>query len=366
MSPTSPTSTAPIAYFWGDDTYGLERAAAGVGGRMAAGGEPLETWRVRGDQTSPADIAERVGTAPMFAGGTLAVISDPYPLIRGEENRGALLPIVGLVAPGNALVFLESAEGRFPMPSLKVLRDAVAAAGGEVTQVQAPKEAGMVGWIQREATARHVRLGPGAAQELAKRIGAFVSEGDIDRRRQSHLAVGELEKLALYRPDAPVSAEDVAALVPEAVPGSIWAFLDAVGSRQTRVAADLLERLLPATPPPVLVAVLHRRVRDLIIARDLAAAGATPPQLMKALNAKKEWAVNKTIRQARGWSAEELDRALEGVLDFDAATKGRDDRALSESQLRLTFLLWLTDHVRPTAAGRAVQVARTARSSDRG
>lgn len=366
MSHASPPSTAPIAYVWGDDAYGLERSAARVGERVAAGGEPLETWRVRGDQATPADIAERVGTAPMFSGGTLAVINDPYPLVRAEENRDALLAVVGLVAPGNALVFLESAEGRFPMPSLKVLRDAVAAAGGEVTQVQAPKEAGMVGWIQREATARHVRLGPGAAQELAKRIGAFVSEGDIDRRRQSHLAVGELEKLALYRPDGPVSAEDVAALVPEAVPGSIWAFLDAVGSRQTRVAAELLERLLPATPPPVLVAVLHRRVRDLVIARDLAGAGATPPQLMKALNSKSDWAIGKLIKQAMGWSAEELDRALEGVLDLDAATKGRDDRALGEGQLRLTFLLWLTDHVRPTAAARTARAAAAAHSSDRG
>lgn len=365
MSPASPRGTVPIAYFWGDDTYGLERAAAQVGERVAAGGDALETWRVRGDQATPADIAERVGTAPMFSGGTLAVISDPYPLVRAEENRNAMLHVVGLVAPGNALVFLESVEGKFPMPSLKALRDAVAVAGGEVTQIQAPKEAGMVGWIGREATARHVRLGPGAAQELAKRIGALVSEGDVDRRRQSHLAVGELEKLALYRPDGPVSAEDVAALVPEAIPGSIWAFLDAVGFRQPRVAADLLERLLPTTPPQVLVAVLHRRMRDLIIARDLTTTGATPPQLMKALNSKSEWAINKTVRQAMGWSADELDRALEGVLELDAATKGRDDRALSEGQLRLTFLLWLTDYVRPTAAARDARTARTARSGER-
>ena len=101
---------------------------------------------------------------------------------------------------------------------------------------------------------------------------------------------------------------------------------------------------------PVLVAVLHRRVRDLIIANELVAAGVTAAQLMKPLNSKSEWAINKTIKQAMGWSPEELDRALEGVLDLDKATKGKDDHALSEGQLRLTFLLWLTDHVRPTAA----------------
>jgi DNA polymerase III delta subunit len=347
------TPNPTVAYFWGDDGYGLERAAARFGERVAEGGEPLEVWRVRGDQTSPAEVAERVGTSPMFSGGTLAVISEPLPLIRAEENRGALLQAVDAVAPGNALVFLEPVEGNRAGATLSVLREAVTKAGGEVRQIQAPKEGGMVGWIQQEATARQIRLGPTAAQELAKRIGAFVAEGDVDRRRQSFLAVGELEKLALYRLGETVTADDVKALVPEAVPGSIWAFLDAVGDRQTRTATELLERLLPATPPPVLVTVLHKRIRDLIVAGDLTREGASPAQLMKPLNSRSEWAINKLVKQSRGWSPDELDRALEGVLELDAATKGPDERAMSEGQLRLTFLLWLTDCVRrPDAARR--------------
>ena len=64
---------------------------------------------------------------------------------------------------------------------------------------------------------------------------------------------------------------------------------------------------------------------------------------MKALNSKSEWAINKLIKQARGWPPAELERALEGVLELDAASKGPDERAMSEGQLRLTFLLWLAD-----------------------
>src|SRR3989304_4596439 len=48
------------------------------------------------------------------------------------------------------------------------------------------------------------------------------------------------------------------ALVPEAVPGSIWAFVDAVGARQRSRALELLERLFDETPEPVLLAVLPR------------------------------------------------------------------------------------------------------------
>ena len=82
----SARSTAPVAYFWGDDTYGLERAAAAQGERLADGGEPLEVRQVPGEQTSPAEINERVGTAPMFSGGTLVVVSEPYPLVRAREG----------------------------------------------------------------------------------------------------------------------------------------------------------------------------------------------------------------------------------------------------------------------------------------
>ena len=41
----------------------------------------------------------------------------------------------------------------------------------------------------------------------------------------------ELDKLALYRGADPIAADDVRALVAEAVPGSVWAFTDAVGER---------------------------------------------------------------------------------------------------------------------------------------
>ena len=74
----------------------------------------------------------------------------------------------------------------------------------------------------------------------------------------------ELDKLALYRGDAPIEADDVRALVAEAVPSSVWAFTDAVGERRAEAALGWLDRLLENTPEPVLLAVLHRRVRELI------------------------------------------------------------------------------------------------------
>ena len=112
----------------------------------------------------------------------------------------------------------------------------------------------------------------GAAKELARRVGGFVSEGDVDRQRMGALAVGELDKLALYRPYEPVSEDDVKALVAEVVPDSTWAILDAVAERRVDRAGPALDRLLDTTPEPVITVQLHRRLRELLIAADLTVA----------------------------------------------------------------------------------------------
>ena len=59
---------------------------------------------------------------------------------------------------------------------------------------------GLTGWIAAQARrTRAWRSAPGAAKELAERIGGFVSEGDAERRYQTRTASMELDKLALYR-----------------------------------------------------------------------------------------------------------------------------------------------------------------------
>src|SRR4029077_14615982 len=130
---------------------------------------------------------------------------------------------------------------------------------------------------------RGLTLAAGTAKLIAERVGGFVQEGDAERRHQTRIASMELDKLALYRGTAAITLEDVRASVAEAVPGSVWAFTDAVGERRVDRALSLLERLLEATPEPVLLAVLHRRIRELIEIGDRIAAGERLPAIGKAM-----------------------------------------------------------------------------------
>ena len=340
-----------LAYFWGEDAYGIERAvrrlAAVLGDETVHGGPAavdamrLAIWRVDAstEMSGPGGnkaerllerIAERLGTAPLFGGGTLVEIRQPMALLREKASRERLIALVRDVPPGNALAITELVDGGSRQTkSAETLREAVGGAGGIVREFPALTRERMERWIGERAGELDLTLGPGAARLLAERVGAFVREGDVDRRRQTEMANGELEKLALLRPGDIASSEDVAASVPEAIPGSAWAFLDAVALRHAADASRIAERLIDdGTPMPVLLAQLHRRVRELKM---------------------QPFRAQKLAEQAGAWSPDELDSALEGLLELDLASKGISldgaPRSMSDARSALGLQAWLATAV---------------------
>jgi DNA polymerase III delta subunit len=346
-------SSPVLAYYRGGDGYALDRAVDAIARRIEAEtGAAPDRWRTAGAETSPTQIAERVATAPMFGGGTLAVVTDPGPLLRSKDARASLERSLATVAPGNALVFVEQGDGGAKRPQmLQSLEAAVVQAGGEAKGFAAPRAAELAGWLRNLAKEREILLERDASEELARRVGAFVTEGDVDRQRMGTLAALELDKLALYRQAAPITIADVRILVPEVIPDSTWAMLDAVAERRVDVAGPLLDRLLDTTPLPVVIVVLHRRVRELLVAADLVAQGRRPPDIVKAIGGHP-FRAQKLVEQARRWTLAELDAALEGVLDLDAMIKGAVDSGSTDRQVRLAFTLWMRDRVAPSTAVR--------------
>jgi DNA polymerase III delta subunit len=355
-----------IAYLWGEDAFGLERSARRWTAELSAqSGVDLDAWRVTaGDDAEGGaaegaarrrtrlldEIEQRVATASLFGGGSAVIVRQPAALLREAASRDRALKLPTLVAPGNALAFLDlvAAGGRGPAASGALL-EAVRVAGGRVEELPALSRERMEAWLAERAGELGVRLGPGAARALAERVGAWVREADIDRRRHSELANSELEKLALYRPQGTIAREDVEALVGEAVPASTWAMLDAIGYRRVAEAARLVERLLEGGAAlPVLVSQLHRRLRELIVIRDHIAAGTKPLELARALKLQS-FRAQKLTEQARAWEPAQLDAALEGLLELDLLSKGigadGGPRSMSEGASRLYLAAWLGEAV---------------------
>lgn len=338
-----------VWFFWGDEELAAQRAVRHATEQLAAAsGGPVERFDVRGDRNQAAtligQLTERLATQSMFGGGSLAVVTNVGALTVKNEDRDALIGLLRLIAPGNGLAILESTATGAREPGQKKLVEAIKGVGGDVKAFRAPKAGELAAWIDMEARERSVRLGQGAAKELASRIGGFVIDNDADRRNQTRQAGHELDKLALYRGTDTVSVEDVRALVPEAVPGSVWALTDAVGLRDVGRATVILERLAGSTPEPVLLSVLHRRVRELLEVADHLASG-TREEALTRLMGLHPFRIQQLANQARRWTVSELTGALDGLLDLDARVKGAPGHPGGDAHRRLGFTLWVADHV---------------------
>jgi DNA polymerase III delta subunit len=343
-------SVIPLAFFWGDDELSMARAVDRFEGSLTGQADaPMERWQLRGDRNNASrqvgELSSRLATPVMFGGGTLAIVTNPGSLVVKGDDRDAFLAAMTLVAPGNALAILGMGDSAARGPAPKRLADAIAAAGGAVQQFKAPKGGALAGWIEAEARDRGLQLDPGTAKVLAERVGGFVAEGDTERTQHTRIASMELDKLALYRNAQPIGPDDVQALVAEAVPGSIWAFTDAVGLRRTDVALSWLGRLLDETPEPVLLAVLHRRIRELIETADRLAAGERLSAIGKAMGVASEYRMERLREQAGKWTVAELVTALDELVELDEMVKGVPGRERDEAQRRLVFSLWVLDNV---------------------
>jgi DNA polymerase III delta subunit len=342
--------TAPaLGFFWGDDDLAIGRAVRTFGEALdAEAGSPLERWPVRGADGPPAIVigrlVERISTPVLFGGGTLSVVAGVGPLVKRSEDRDALLGALRTLGPGNGVAFVEPTESGRKQPPHKPLVDAIQAQGGIVRELRSPRAGALAGWIEAEAKTRSIRLAPGAARELATRVGGFVQEGDAERGYQTRLAAMELDKLAIRRPDGPITPDDVRELAAEAIPSSLWALGDAVGMRRVPRATELLERHLESTPEPVLVTVLYRRIRELLEVADRLAAGESPGSLVRSMRLAP-FRAEKLVEQARTWSVAELSGALDGLVELDATVRGAPGMPQGDAQHRLAFGLWLVERV---------------------
>ena len=345
---------APLLYIWGDDELLAERLVTRFAAKLGEElGAPLERWDLRADPnsaaTDAAQLHERLATPSMFGGGTLAVVANPGALVKRNDTRDRVVETIRLMAPGHALAVVEAARSNAKGPGIRRLADSIKAGGGTIASAMAPRPTALAAWITDEAHDRGLVLAGGAARELADRLGARVTEGDVDRRYLSRTASGELDKLELRHAidEGPVTPEDVRALVAETTPASVWALSDAVGERKADVATATLDRLLDSTPEPVILAVLHRRIVELLEIGDRLSGGLNLPEAARAMGINSEFRARTLASQARAWNIRDLTAALEGLVTLDAMVKNVAGYEADTAQRRLAFLLWIRDRVTP-------------------
>jgi DNA polymerase III subunit delta len=161
----------------------------------------------------------------------------------------------------------------------------------------------------------------------------LISRCSGDKRR----LVSETEKLSLYVVRRPASEVDVEALCPPDVQSNIFAFVDSLAAGDRVRALGLLEDLISTGEPPLRVTHMVRRQFRLVArARALLARGASQEEVARGLKVPP-FVVRKLGEQARSLDDEDLEVALDLVLNLERGLKGGSDLG-DELQVELAVL----------------------------
>jgi DNA polymerase-3 subunit delta len=288
-----------------------DEADAALGDAVLAGApRDFDTDRLDGASATPAQLADAVRSLPELSPRRLVRLREPDARAGGRGLADALSNVVrelrdeGETARCVLVVVAEKPDARsrwvqaFQEPAVRVSCDPPRP-GREVAE-----------FVSGEARARGLRLGPGAAEALADRVG-------------SHLLAArmELEKAALYAGDAGVvTREVVAETACDLAEQPVWDLTDAIGEGRTGEALRVLSRVLGAgTPPPVVLGALASHFRKL--ARTASGrAPAGPPFVRRKLEIQtRRFQGSRMLRSLRAIHRADQELKGEGGLDSSLA-----------------------------------------------
>ncbi len=248
-------------------------------------------------------MVNAANTMPFMSDRRLVVLKDVDRMSAAEQSL--LADYAKDPAPFTCLVLTAKKINRGSR-----LYKAVSALNG-VAEYSAPKRNEYPAEVSRMFAAHGKRAGLDAARVLVEAVG-------LDLRRID----SEIDKVVSYVGDAgTVTASDVAAVVSEGAPVSVFAFLDALGARDASGAIRLLSRLLDGGESVHgVLAMSVRHVRALLGARALTDRQVRPSEMAPALG-MAPWQVGKVVAQAENFTPAELSVALRAAAAVETEMK---------------------------------------------
>ena len=320
--------SVPLLLAHGDDGFQLDEVLAAFARRIGADDRSEIVSERSPDEAAIDRALIEAGSVGLF-GMHLAVLRQPLRAAGRSTAAGdKLIALARDLPDGAALALIDvraTRDAGRPPPLLTRLADAVVTRGGMVEERLAPRRGELQAWIRRRAEELGARIEPRAAALLAERIGGLVAESDVERGEQTRIANGELDKLATHAAGAPITGDAVEALVADTRPASLFAITNAVDRRDAAAASTAIARAL-ADGQPVLriLGALQGRISDLIVARDLAAAGMPPGELTRRVGRGNARMAERLVEAARRYTGAELEMMLTGLFEADVAIKAND------------------------------------------
>lgn len=308
---------ARLYLLWGTEDYLREYFLTELKKICLPEGEDSFSFRrLKGPELDPQALREAVDAVPFLTERSFVEIRDAD--LNRQKDPDKLLEVFSDLPPYCTATLILPTEyepdGRTKL--VKTLRTLAR----ELKFVEQPQSA-LIEWIGR----RFAAAGKSIDMETAQRL-IFVSGDRMNR------LIPEIEKVAAYARGAKVTMEDVNTVanhIPEAV---IFEMTDALAEKKFNNALAILAELLAnkSNEPIPMLAMLGIQMRRLYAARLAIEKDLGVKYVMESCDMKYDFLARKLLQSARGFSLEQLRRAVElcAETDYRMKSSGGDSAAL--------------------------------------
>jgi len=310
---------------YGEDDFSLREALTEI--KEGLGDEAMvvtNTTVLQSQNTTPEQLIATCATVPFLAPKRLVIVEGLLGLFE-QKDRVKHPPKL----KDSGWLSLKGYAERMPESTILVLTDSKLKKSNLLLKELAPqatvrefkplfipskgiqKGDQLYDWMQTRANKSGGSISPAAARLLANLIGSNL-----------WLLSSEIDKLCLYSLGRTIEENDVRLLVAEAREFTVFAMIDAILEHRTAAATKLLHRLEDGgAAPPYLLFMITRQFRLVIQAKHLLRQRRRAAEIGHGLGLTSEYALKKTIAQAKAHSLERLENIYRKLLDTDISIK---------------------------------------------
>lgn len=314
-----------VFYLHGEDLFRKEEAVRGlIDAHLDPATRDFNLDPLRGTDVDPETLASVIATPPMMAEWRVVVVREVEGLASTKRARDELLRVAQAPPPGLALILSCTVPGG---SKAKFYRDLSKHA--QSVEFRAITDADAPGWLMARAREEHgIELDVDAARALGAAVGPNLG-----------ILAQELAKLVEFVGERrKVSIADVEAAGTKLPSQDRWRWFDMVGLRDFEGARRALPVLLGQGETGVGLAL--GLAMQLLRLGVLEAEGQR--ELERLLPGHQKWLARGLARQAKKWTADDLDHALAGLLEVDRLLKASPH---SDEHFLESWLLGLRVHM---------------------
>jgi DNA polymerase-3 subunit delta len=256
------------------------------------------------------ELNTAVNAMPFLAPKRLVTLANPSGKYTKPNERKKFEEFVEKVPETARLVIYETMEPRDVNNHWLVKWSGK---NGKLVKTQAfmlPRQWEMAGWIVNEVKDQGGEIEPPAAAKLAEMVGV--------NTRQAGQEIAKL--LAYVNWERQVKIQDVEAVSIVTAQESIFDFVDALSTGDSKSAQRLLHRLLENEDAFSLWGMVIRQFRLLLMAREVLDSHGGKDEVAKALGVHP-FVAEKTTGQARAFTIPTLEKIYRKLLEIDEGVK---------------------------------------------